>query len=82
MDFNDWFATFLEEKGLSDIVIEFEDKNGFNYFPIGVIREYLASCPREIQQKVKTKLVQLDFCNLNVSHFLEHLAKGIAQIHT
>lgn len=42
MNFNEWFSVFLEEKGLSDIVIEFEDKNGFNYFPIGVIREYLA----------------------------------------
>ena len=82
MDFNDWFATFLEEKGLSDIVIEFETDNTWNYFPIEVIQEYLSSCPQEIQEKVKTKLVQLDFCNMNVSHFLEHIAKGIAQIHT
>lgn len=47
-NFNDWFNTFLEEKGLLSLVIEFENENGFNYFPIEVIPEYLMFCSEEI----------------------------------
>ena len=79
MCFDEWFSIFIEEKGLSNLVIEFEDKNGWNYFPIEVIQEYLSMCPADIQEKVKSKIVKLDFCNMNVSNFLEYIAKGIAK---
>lgn len=79
MNFNEWFATFLEEKGLLNLVIEVENEHGWNYVPIEVLQEYLQFCNEEVQERVKTKLVQLDFCNMSVSHFLEYIAKGMGQ---
>ena len=80
ISFNNWFNTFIEEKGLSDLEIEFENENGFNIMPIGVIQEFLAYSINEIQQEVKDKLVRMDFCNMNIIHFLEYIARGIGGI--
>jgi hypothetical protein len=79
MSFNEWFQTFIEEKELTDVVFEFETKSGRNYFPIGVIRDYLSSCDKEIQDKVKTGLVKAEFCNMNVLKYLEYIAKAIGE---
>ena len=76
--FSNWFTVFLEEKGLSNLVIEFENEQGWNYFPVQVIAEFLSSCPQDIQEQVRTNLAVLDFCSVDITHFLEHVAKGIA----
>jgi len=78
--FSNWFAVFLEEKGLSNLVIEFENEQGWNYFPVQVIAEFLSSRPQEIQEEVRAKSTVLDFYNGEISHFLEHVAKGIANL--
>lgn len=75
--FDEWFATFLEEKELTNVVIEFENNSGWNYTPIEVIQEYLSFCSEEVQNKIKTELVKADFCNMNILKCLEHIAKGI-----
>jgi hypothetical protein len=80
-EFETWFTTFIEEKGLSDITLEFEEKKSWNYLPISVLKEFLFSCNNEIQQKIKNKLVELDFCNMSIAHFLEHVAKGMVKIY-
>lgn len=76
-DFNKWFSLFLEEQELSNAIFEFEDAHQWHFFPIGVISEYLATAPPEIQQKVKDKLVQIDFSKGDVRLFLQFIAKGI-----
>jgi len=76
--FSDWLTVFLEEKGLSNLAIEFENEQGWNYFPVQAIAEFLSSCPQEIQEQIRTKLTVLDFSSSDISHFLEHVAKGIA----
>ena len=76
--FSNWFTVFLEEKGLSNLVIEFENKQGWNYFPVQVIAEFLSSCPQEIQEQIRANLTVLDFCSVDITHFLEHVAKGIS----
>ena len=79
-DFDEWFDTFLEEKGIKDLVFEFEDNKCWNYIPIDVVIQFLSMCDEQTQQQIKTKLVELNFCNMNVAHFLEYIAKGIAGI--
>ena len=78
-DFDIWFSTFLEEKALSELVLEFENDRQWNYFPIQVLQEYLNSSSTEFQDKIKTKLVQLDFYNQDIRNFLEYIANFIAK---
>ena len=59
-NFNKWFTTFIEEKGLSNLVIEFENQFGWNNFLIEEIQEYLMFCTEEVQEKVRKKLIQVD----------------------
>ena len=77
--FDLWLSTFLEEKALSGLVLEFEDNDQYNYFPIQVLQEYLSNSNKEIQNKVRTKLVQLDFYNQDIKDFLEYVARGIVK---
>jgi hypothetical protein len=60
-------------------VFEFETRSGYNYFPIGIIQEYLSSCDRQIQNKVKNGLVNAEFCNMNILKYLEYIAKAIGE---
>ena len=78
--FDEWFDTFLEEKGIKDLVFEFEDNKCWNYLPIGVVIQFLSMCDEQTQQQIQTKLVKMDFCNMNVAHFLKYIAKGITRI--
>jgi hypothetical protein len=80
-EFETWFITFIEEKGLSDITIEIEVNNYWNFIPLSVLQEFLFNCHEAIQQVIKNKLVQLDFCNMNISHYLEYIAKGVVQFY-
>jgi len=82
LEFNEWFSIFLDEKGLSDTMIEFDDTQNHTWvqMPIQVIQEYLSFCGEEVQQKFKSKVVELDFCNMNIATFLEFIAKGIEKM--
>jgi len=66
LEFNEWFKVFLEEKGLSETVIEFDDSEDrtWVYMPIEVIRHYLSFCSKEVQGRFKSKIVELHFYNL------------------
>ena len=63
--FKEWLETFIDEKGLNleETTIEFEDHNGFNIMPLGVIAEYLYQQPPEILNQVKNTIVKIDFAN-------------------
>ena len=80
-NFKEWLEAFLKEKDLSleETTIEFEDHNGWNYMPIGVIAEFFYQQPPEIQHKVKDTVVKIDFMNGDIMHYLKFLGKGIGQ---
>lgn len=82
LEFNEWFTVFLDEKGLSETVVEFDDPENktWVYMPIQIIQEHLAICSPEIQMKFKSKIVELDFCNMNIAKFLEFIARGIEKM--
>jgi hypothetical protein len=67
MTFNEWFQTFIKEKGLTDVVFEFETKSKHNSFPIKSIQNYLSSCDKEIQDKVRTGFIAHIFQPFNLS---------------
>ena len=48
--------------------------------PIQVIQKYLAICSPQMQAKFKSKIVELDFCNMNIATFLEYIARGIEKM--
>ena len=77
LNFNNWFKGFLEEKRLSKKDIEFENKHFFYSLPVNSIQQFLSSKSEKQQEKVKSKLLELSFCNMSTSHFLEHLGKWI-----
>ena len=47
--------------------------------PIGVVIEFLGKIPQKIQQKIKSKIVLIDFKNGNILDFLEYIGKGITR---
>jgi len=77
LSFNDWFGTFLEEKGLSTTEIELENRECFTLIPIGVIKEALSNCSKEYQSEVKVVLTESSKNEVEISAILEYLAKRI-----
>jgi len=79
LEFNEWFKVFLDEKGLSDSIIEFDDAQNrtWVYMPIQIIQQHLSICSPKTQAKFKSKIIELDFCNMNIATFLEFIARGI-----
>lgn len=77
-EFQKWFITFCEEKNI-DMSISVECSNG--ELQIGDVCSVIMSCPKEEQQEIKNKLVQIDFKNGDVYHFLRFLAKKLTTEH-
>lgn len=80
MTFNNWIDTFLEEKGIDlEETFEFETvETGYNLMPYAVVVEFIKFTSRSEQEKIKNMLVQIDFKNGDVKHFLRYLGKGLA----
>jgi len=71
MNFYNWFTTFLNEKNIE--MGEFLQNNK----QVGDVCQAICdTCPSE-QSKIKDILVQIDFSNGNVYHFLNHLSKAL-----
>lgn len=79
MTFNKWLDTFLSEKGIDlDQPFTVDGKSGPNFMEVShVVDAMKATSPAE-QAKIKTTLVQIDFRNGDVMHFIKHLARAIA----
>ena len=79
MNFSQWIDTFLEEKGVDlDEHFEFDNQDGFNIMPYAYVVENLKTATPAIQNQVQTKLIQIDFQNGDVTHFLRYLGQGMA----
>lgn len=71
-----FMRTMLEEKGLMDEILEFEENGVNNTMPIEVVVEFIEN----IVNQVNKKLSFIDFHNGNVMNFVEHLARGITHV--
>lgn len=73
--FNNWITTFIEEKNI-DLEETFEVQN--NLFSYGVILEHMMITSKEEQAQIKNIMVQIDFRNGDVKHFMRYLGAGLA----
>jgi hypothetical protein len=78
-----YLETLLTEKGIS-LNHTFEVKSdsifGNNYVPMEVVIEFIENLSPSIQEQIKKTLIQIDFKNGNVLHFLEYITKGMVEL--
>jgi hypothetical protein len=76
-----YFRTLLSEKNISlDTVLEVEGAEwGLNMIPVEVVVEFMENADRATQTKMRNTLIQIDFKNGNVMHFITYVAKFIAK---
>ena len=64
MRFTKWLDTLIEEKGIDlEQTFEFENDNGWNLMPYGVVVEAIKTTVGEEQRQIKNTLVKIDFAN-------------------
>ena len=76
-----YFRTLLNEKNINlDTVLEVEGAEwGLNMIPVEVVVEFMENADRATQTKMRNTLIQIDFKNGNVLHFITYIAKFIAK---
>ena len=76
--FNQWFTTFLDEKELPVASWEIVDSTGnTNFIDSEIVIEHIKIASENEQSQIKDILVQIDFKNGDINHFLKHLATGL-----
>ena len=79
MEFTKWVDTFIEEKGIDlEETFEFENENGFNLMPYGVVVEAIKTTQGRERSQIKVTIVKIDFRNGDVRHFFRFLGQGLA----
>lgn len=79
MNFSKWLDTFISEKNIDlERTFEFENQNGFNLMPYGVVVEAIKTTSGTERAKIKDTIVKIDFANGDVLHFFRFLGKGLA----
>ena len=73
-----FLETLIEEKNLSDTMIEVEGASGVNMIMIETLIEEILTAPLSEQKQIRKVLIEIDFNNGDVLHFFNHLAKTIA----
>jgi len=84
LHFSKWLERLLEEKEIDAETISFElydSNNTYHFMPLSVILEYIKSCDPATQRKIKTKSVQIDFYNGDITHFFKYIGQWIANSH-
>ena len=78
MNFEKWLDTFIEEKNIDpEEYFEITDDNGWNLIPYGCIIEAMKATSPEEQAAIKKTIVQIDFINGDVKHYMRHLAQAL-----
>ncbi len=82
MNFNKWLDTFLSEKEVDiNEGFTFYDHNGdFNLMDYGVVVEAMKNACDSDKNSLKHKMVQLDFLNGDIRHFLRAMGKAVANM--
>lgn len=78
-NFTNWIDTFIAEKGIDlEETFEFENENGWNLMPYGVVVEAIKTTTGNERAQIKNTIVKIDFANGDVCHFFRHLGRGLA----
>lgn len=90
-NFEKWIDTYFMEKGIDmmdDVEFTMPEKTidgnikfHFHIMPVGVVVAALKSM-ETIHDKIKTKIVAIDFENANIFHFLAYIGKKLTTIGT
>ena len=71
-EFQNWFITFLEEKE-----IDMSEVTGIKGIFIGDVCTAILTTDKTEQAVIKNTLIQIDYKNGNVYHYLNHLAQAL-----
>ena len=78
-NFTKWLDTFISEKGVDlNRTFTFDNDNGFNIMPYGVVVEAIKTTSGSEQASIKSTIVKIDFANGDILHFLRFLGRGLA----
>ena len=79
MTFNNWLDTFIAEKGIDlEATFEFDNHNGFNIMPYGIVVEAIKKTTGSERNSIKNIIVKIDFANGDVLDFFRFLGRGLA----
>jgi len=74
-----YLETLFEEKNISlETSIEAQGESGTNFMTLQTVVDAIVIAPKHEQRKIKDILVQIDFKNGDVLHFMKHLANALA----
>jgi hypothetical protein len=74
-----YLTTLLSEKRIDlEQDLNVEGNSGLNIIPLMIVIDAIDSSSTQEQKQIKNTLVQIDFKNGDVMHFIKHLAQAIA----
>lgn len=74
-----YLVALFEEKNISlETSIEAQGESGTNFMTLQTVVDAIVIAPKHEQRKIKDILVQIDFKNGDVLHFMKHLANALA----
>ena len=74
-----FISTFLTNKGVGVESFEIRHNGTTHYLDTEVVIEQIENASPEIQEKVKDKLIELDYHNAPIEPFIKYLAQGIVE---
>lgn len=80
MTFAQWIDTLVEEKGIDTMMpFSVETERTTHLMTYSTVIEAAKNAPTRERNAIKTNLVKIDFANGSITHYLRHLAKGLAE---
>ena len=79
-----YITQLLTEKGIStehQFEIPSNGLFGNHIIHLDVLIEFLEQLPNHLQQQVRNTLIQIDYNNGDILHYLNHLTKGMVKVH-
>lgn len=81
-DFKTYLNTYLEEKGIDqDEEMTLNDGAITHFMTVRNVVEFMVGLNNDDQEAIKKKLVQIDFLNGDVRHFLKFIARGMIKFY-
>ena len=74
-----YLENLITEKGW-DLVEVLKAEEGHVGLTWHVVIEFICDLPKEVQQKIKDKLVIIDFRNGDVFHFFNYIINGMVKL--
>lgn len=78
-----YLTNLIAEKGLEDELMTV-DTSGTDYVSVHIttrdVVNFILGLPQEVQLSIRKTLIQIDFHNGDIMHFLNYIAQGIISI--